>query len=587
MLILLPPSDRRALSAVGTAIGVAVLAGYLSGALGIFGGTAMWTGVILLAAFGLSRAFTARLRFSRELLGVAALSLGWALCLSAFSSPSVFSGRDQGAYAGAALKLADSGAFTWREPAAQAFFQVYGRGQALNFPGFFYTDQGLLTSQFPLGSIVWSALWADLFGLDGLVVANTAALVLALVFFYALLRFFTPVRLAAASTAILAFSFPLTWFPKYSLSENFALPLFMMLAFSVVAAYRGGRGAAFTLGWTAGALLMLTRIEGLLILPIALFLFFRSPAGAALLRKRPFAGWWFPAFGTFLLFILSLSTSLPFYRTVVKALAKSFDPSETMGGSLLGVAETFHLFPVLNLYALLFPILVAVLSVAVLLKRGPRAALIPILLALPLLWYFLNPHISDDHPWMLRRFLFALWPALFLLVPIALALVGQRLTTKFPAARWPRFYAAAFLLYIFLTELPLLFLFAFRSEHRALWPETERLAERFSGRDLILVSREASGDPFAMLPGALSAQGLQAVYFFNPDDLMRLDRSAFENTYLIVSDGEYARYAAALSDQLERLDTYVLETSRLKPETDTHLPVWENLSTMGAIYRLY
>lgn len=587
MVNLLSGSDRRALAAFGILAAGGILAAYLFGAAGLFGSPWMWTVFCLVAGGGLLAAFRRRVTLSRELLVAAALSIGFALFLSQWAVPTVFSGRDQGSYALAALKLAESGGYTWSDPAAESFFGIYGEGQALNFPGFFYVADGRLTSQFPLGSIVWSALWADMFGMEGLVTANVAALTGTLLFLYALLRLFVPLRLAAVSTGIFALSFPIAWFSKYTLSENVALPLFLMLAFASVTAYRGGRRSSVALAWTAGAALFLTRIEGFAIFAIALILLFRSPAGRWGWKKHPFAAWWLPAFGALSLFTLSISVSLPFYKTLAKALAKSFDPGQSAAGGFFGVTEAFHLFPILNLYALLFPILIGLLSIIVILKRGPRAALIPMLLATPLFWYFVDPHISDDHPWMLRRFLFALWPALFCLVPIGLALIEGRLRARFPSARWPRYYGAAFLFYIALAELPLFFLYGTHTEHATLLPETHAFSQPFARDDLVLFAREASGDPFAMLPGGfMAATSIPTAYFFNPDDLARLDRSGFARTYLVVGASERGRYEEALGDRLEIADTYSISTERLRPETETRLPAWELLATEGVIYRV-
>ncbi|QQS20632.1 MAG: hypothetical protein IPL87_03615 [Candidatus Moraniibacteriota bacterium] len=114
-----------------------------------------------------------KFRPSRELLmwGVAFFLL--AFSISFISSPTVFSGRDQGSYANAAIRLVETESLQSRSLVSDTFFSLYGPGKALNFPGFFYTSEGALTSQFPLGSIVWFGLNFSLFGVSGFSVANS------------------------------------------------------------------------------------------------------------------------------------------------------------------------------------------------------------------------------------------------------------------------------------------------------------------------------------------------------------------------------------------------------------------------------
>ncbi|HLC94878.1 MAG TPA: hypothetical protein VJH89_00170, partial [Patescibacteria group bacterium] len=60
--------------------------------------------------------------------------------LGYISEPTLFSGRDQGSISEAAFRLAQNGQLAFATDASTAFFNLYGEGTALNFPGFAYTQ---------------------------------------------------------------------------------------------------------------------------------------------------------------------------------------------------------------------------------------------------------------------------------------------------------------------------------------------------------------------------------------------------------------------------------------------------------------
>lgn len=91
--------------------------------------------------------------------------------------------------------------------------------------------------------------------------------------------------------------------------------------------------------------------------------------------------------------------------------------------------------------------------------------------------------------------------------------------------------------------LPVLFF----SENTSLLQATEHFSQKFTDRDLILIDRMASGDPFAMVTDPLRLLfHKEAVYFFNPNDLTRLDTSHFDHIYLVAQNEEAKRYQDAL-----------------------------------------
>ena len=106
------------------------------------------------------------------------------LIFSYYSSPTVFSGRDQGTLSNSAIQLMQNHNLYFSSPAVGEFFSIYGPGKALNFPGYYYTQSGELVSQFPPGYISWLAIYYTIFGLTGFVIANGVTFFFFLMSFY-------------------------------------------------------------------------------------------------------------------------------------------------------------------------------------------------------------------------------------------------------------------------------------------------------------------------------------------------------------------------------------------------------------------
>ena len=94
------------------------------------------------------------------------------ILISLFTTPTIFTGRDQGSISEAAAHLAQNHQITFTTSASEEFFRLYGPGKAENFPGFYYTDDGKLSTQFPLPYTAWLAMLYGVFGVTGFVFAN-------------------------------------------------------------------------------------------------------------------------------------------------------------------------------------------------------------------------------------------------------------------------------------------------------------------------------------------------------------------------------------------------------------------------------
>jgi hypothetical protein len=533
---------------------------------------------------------------SRELGSVLLFSVILIACFSFFVVPTIFSGRDQGSYSLAALRLAQEHHITFSTPASQAFFDIYGPGKALNFPGFFYTASGELTPQFPLGYITWLASFFAFFGTFGLILANGLTLALAFLSLYLLLRLFVPKSFAWWGLLLAATSFSFVWFFKFTLSENLAWALFLFLALQLTLLFREGRTLYYVSALVTAGFFAFTRIEGWLFLVITLILLAFSPAAKQLWQSRFKASVLVPAFLFGIVTSAVLILNFPFYKTVGKALLQTWQPGGEASTPLLADAFSSLLFLGQSLwaYGLLVGLVIGAFSVALLLKRRQYLALIPFVLALPTLLYFVQPHISGDHPWMLRRFAFSLWPTF-----LFLAILGIHEADTFLKRRYPHLpffqkgaYAALLLSILLILQLPAFFRYAFITEHRGLLEETQALIEPFGPNDLVLVSRLATGDAWAMFPDTINAlTHKNAVYFFNPEDLAKLDLTRFDNTYLIASADEVPFYLQHLSHQLSLVKPYVIVTDQLtehSPEnTSFTFPDLTATHVSGSIFKIH
>ena len=535
-----------------------------------------------------------KLRPSREFGAVGIAILIFVFLISFPSSPSVFSGRDQGSYSEAAVRLAHDHSLQSHIPAVeQDFFRLYGEGKALNVPGFFFTSDGSLVTQFPLGNIAWFGASVSLFGVVGLSLANAFTLFVSLLTLFVFLRRFLTLPFAISGVAIAALSFPFVWIQEQTLSENLALPLFLMLSVHLVSFLTKPDRKTWWLIVLSGTFLCLTRIEGFFLLTLSLAIIFSQKESRQYVLSHFFT--------TLLSAIVVVSTTLgidivsnsPFYRTIGKAVREAFmaSGSNTLSPALLpssipilrtlGIFWTYGMISILSL---------AFLGVILLLKGRQFIRLVPALLAFPTLVYFFSPQISPDHPWMLRRFVFAFWPAAIVLAVFALARLQASFEERYPGKILfrPILFSSFFSALLIIPALPATAPRLFFSENKYLLSDIEMLSGYFSERDLVLVDRLSSGDPFSIIADPMSTLfGKNAIYFFNPNDLLRLDIAQFEHVYLIVRDGDENAYQSALNShfELRRVRPYALRTSTFSRETDpSRLPLRNDDIVSGTIF---
>lgn len=504
-----------------------------------------------------------------------------------FSTPTIFSGRDQGSLGGAAISLAQNHHLKFSFPAEQEFFRIYGEGQALNFPGFNYTADGQLITQFPLGYISWLAIFYTFFGLTGFVLANGVLLLLFALAFYFLARIYLRESSALLGLVLILTTFPIFWFSKFTLSENMALAFVWLSLLFFVQFFRKEKkaflfSAIITIGFLAFA-----RIEALAFLAMLIvFLFFRARWIGE--RFRIFVGrknLWILA-GIAALYAVFIAVDSQFFVALIKGIIKPF--SGHLGAASIGnnVWDSFlYVGKVFFAYYLLHFLLFGFAGLIYVLKKNKEAA-IPFLIILPSFIYLIFPNISADHPWMLRRFAFSIIPAgVFYTILLLDGVFKKR--AFFYAFSGIMLALNLFLVVRFLSVIP----------HQKLLSGTAQMLPNFSNSDLILVDREASGDGWSMITGPLNfIYGKQAVYFINPADLDKLNVHNYSEVYFIVPDNRLDFYInSGFFEQMVPVKNYTLENNFLQSDildkslaqaSPVALPSEKKITVSGKLYLL-
>jgi len=524
-----------------------------------------------------------RLFWNKEFSFILALSFVVVLIFSFFSTPSIFTGRDQGSFSNAAIALSQNHSVKFSFPAQKEFFQIYGPGKALNFPGFDYTKNGELVSHFLFGYIVWLAIFYSFLGLGGLIFANALAFFLFLLSFYAIARNYLSFSSALTAFFLIISSFVFSWFFRYTLSENLALFLvwfgifqFLLLRKKNLSSTLAKWGVFLSFGF-----LFFTRIESIAFIFVLAVIFYVQR------KKDNFKNIFIlksilsPLLLLGGIFWLSFPVHLHFYASFAKGFLKSVGfLGGNLGEKILEGNSVLNVFRLAETYSFLSFLFLGFGGFFYFLKKKQLNVLIPYFILLPSFFYLINPAISSDHPWMLRRFVFSIIPVSILLSVIFLDVFFQK-------KKWIFFVLSGTLLVFNLTVTWSSFRF---QENKNLMFQIEKISQKFSPQDLILVDRLATGDGWSMMAGPLNTLlGKQAVYFFNPDDLEKINQKKFSRIFLIIPDENLKNYQEKnWAKKMIPIENYALENNHLTSESKNNFefPVWQTKNVRGKIYLL-
>ncbi|HBB37172.1 MAG: hypothetical protein UX02_C0002G0379 [Candidatus Moranbacteria bacterium GW2011_GWC1_45_18] len=496
-------------------------------------------------------------------LVVIAISLAISFTTCYFATPTVFGGRDQGAIATAAIDLVKHKSFVFSAPSSNDLFQKYGQGRALNFPGFDYTKDGKLITRFPKAFIAYLAVFYAALGLKGIQYANFLHLALFLVLFWLALRQFFSEKVSLLGFLIAATFFPFPWFAKYALTEIFMLFLvwagiYFLLSFRRPTS-KNMDNRFLQISLLFFALSALTRIEGIVFYLLAAgYIYFLNRKNTIPLSKNFIK---YLLISTLLLSALYIFLNYHDLTDSAKNFTKAFLPDSTKDSAPSSGLYS-HLATVFLSYNILAYLILGLAGIGWLAKKVKKNWLkpeyIPILLTFPAFFYLISPMISLDDPWMLRRFVFAVFP---ILIFYSIYFLN-------------RFFYHKIFLYITLAALitanvVVSWRFLTLSENRDLLPQIEKIAEKFGPNDLILVDRMATGSGFSLLSDPMTSLfGKKAVYFFNADDLKYIDQNGYENIFILGPVAEektwYTDLVKSRTFDVIEIDNNFLEPSEKK-----------------------
>lgn len=506
------------------------------------------------------------------------------------ATPTLFSGRDQGSYSSAAYHLAQEHSLVFSTTASDAFFKIYGPGKALNFPGYDYTESGKLVTQFPLGYIVWLGSMISLFSITGIAIAQILTALLFLGTFYALLRNFIPRSYALGGVITILTSLSMVWFSKITLSENLAATLFILLVYSLVMAAQQSSSKHALLAVSLAGFFAFTRIEGFVFLCITLAIIYFARNSESRKAKteetHPLRHTLFLPktlfFGsiTFALFIYSLFVNTGFYKVLAKAGLRLWsDVTIFCVSNCVSTSTTTSLWSIFWSYGMLPTLIIGCISIFILFKKRNLYMLIPIILTLPAFFYLIQPSISGDQPWMLRRYIFSLYPGLVFTALLGIYTIQKHLSVQYKHVRFfqKHWYAGMLISIMILAQLPFaVYVFAY-SDNAGLLEQTNQFSQKFSPTDLVLVDRMTTGNAWTMIPEPLSLlHDIPSAYFFNMQDLEHLDTSRFTHVYLVIPATDTEATQALITEhtgkQSSPIDTFTFSTTILGAVSASHFP---------------
>ncbi len=526
---------------------------------------------------------------TKEFWKIALLALLAIFIFAHYTTPTIFSGRDQGSLANAAINLAQNHHIQISFPAEKEFFHIYGHGTALNFPGFSYTSQGNLVPHFPFGYISWLAVFYALFGLNGFIIANGITFFIFLLSFYFLSRLYLKKTPSLIATLLVLTSFIFSWFFKFTLSENLALALVWFGLLQFMFFFKKENKTHLLVSFLTFSLLIFVRPEALafgFMLLVILRLYYPTWKK---FKKNVFSREFCWLTGFFLAtFSYSFWINKAFYLTFIKGFLNSFNFSQNtlLANSHLW-SSPLYVGRVFSAYALLGYLILGFIGFLYFLKKKKFFWIFPYLVLLPSFIYVFNPSISLDHPWMLRRYLFAV-------IPASIFYTVLFLDSFFKEKRILFNLLISFLL---LTNLIVFLPYLKASPNKQLLPQIEKITTDFTSNDLILVDRKATGNPWASLAEPLhSLYNLQAVYFFNPQDLKKINLSKFTHIYFIIPDNNIEFYRQnGFGPRLLPIKSYRLKVSSLDVihqakkasyQKPIRLPEYQDNYIYGQVYLL-
>ena len=510
--------------------------------------------------------------------------------LSSFTVPTIFGGRDEGSLATSAFLINQDHSLSYQSKSINTFAKIYGEGKALNFPGFFYqkkeANSFTLRSQFLPGYSSYLANFAHPSKVNLLKFANALPLIIFLLSFFSVSKQITKSdKFSFLAVIGLATTIPLALFYKFTLSEIFfASLLWSGLYFLIKYLQNSSKNFDSLLFWFIFIPLLPTvfvRIESFAIIFILVLIL--------ILKKH--SKLHIPKYQIPILLIVFLSVvSIVLFNNFFVATLKGFfssllntspSASENLTAHSLipKMWQNFYALKVFYIYNLIPFFVLGLLGIIKLFREKKWLYLMPAFLLGVTGIYFIDANISLDHPWMLRRFVFSLIP-LGILYTIVLF-------QRYPLRR--KKISDLILTILIVSNILMVGPFITFKQNDGLIKQVELLSTKFQSNDLILVSQKSSGSGWSLISAPLrTVFQKQAVYFFNPNDFVKIDASNYNHIYLITSKEEIPLYKQVLSlEKIKKKENYSLQNQYLEPtKNPLQFPKAITTKTSGVIYML-
>ncbi|MCK4635236.1 MAG: hypothetical protein KAT32_00015 [Candidatus Moranbacteria bacterium] len=496
----------------------------------------------------------------------------FSLILSFTTSPTIYGGRDEGSLSIAGILISQDHSIIHKDKLTSQFGEIYQTEKAYNFPGFYYWGEDKIRSQFLPGYAVWIAIVYALSGLGGLIFVNFIPYIIFIFSFYLILRqFFLKSYVSYVATFLLMSFFPVTVFYKFSLTEIFFSSFLWIGIYFLVRYFKEKDFNFFLLANFSWLILPYVRIEALLfyfMLGVFLYLFYfrdfiKVKIGYCFLIL------FFSVFS-------AMAINFNFYFDTFKGVLEVKNNTEISDDPTWG-EEGFSLIPddwedlylgkVMWTYAVLPLVLFGLysigsrfLKVIKVQKEGKKIreklgsvsnelkqSIFIAFVLCPSLVYLIDPNISADHPWMLRRFIFAVIPLMIFYFVYWFNKKSKKIQSVFVII------SILFIGYNIYLMAPFLFN---KFQNEGLLKQTEQLVSDYSQDDLLLFSPNSSSNEWSLMSEPVRViYKKQAVYFFNQDDFSKLDLDKFSNVYLFSSKDDLMLF--------DKLDKELVNTKKI------------------------
>jgi len=384
-----------------TGLAILVLFAVSLASFSIFSPWLIWLLGSFLLLWILYLAFKSKLKIQKTDLLAVFIAVVICIFIGLFAHDNFFGRSDEGIYSNCAVYLSNHG--TLKIPGD------------ISMDGFIRAGNHSIP-QFHFGYISYLAVLYSVFGVVGIKVSGSIALFFGLCSLYFIGKRVANQNVGIWTILLLGSFYPVIWFSRTTLSEPFSLALFWFTIFCLTKLYHTDEKIFLVPAIISAWLLALIRPEGIIILA----LFYGIVFVRRLITKKPVFNY---------LSILISFVFLSFYVYYSYFVQKNYLGmlEEAIFGSTINLGESnFGVLPadaislrltnfvlwVFAQYHFIVYMILGTLGVVASIKRKERRwqFIVIIVLALTSFVLVINPGILLAQPWMLRRYIIALFP---------------------------------------------------------------------------------------------------------------------------------------------------------------------------------